>query len=288
MIYQQLLNLEGADFTRIDHDDAMVAIVYKVTQHDQPPLILKICSRTKEYLREVYFLKHFAGALPVPRIIKLLPQENAILMECLPGDVQKDFTAGLAYEMGSLLARIHLHRTEGYGDLTRPESLDSNPQSYFTQEFEEGLAECSGHLPKDLLERCRAYYDAHVHLLDSVDGPCLIHRDFRPGNVIVHDGKLQGIIDWASARASFAEEDFCTLEHGEWALRPASKRPFFAGYSTIRPVPDYDGMMPLLRLSKAIAILGFMVKRGTWESNPRLYQFNRQFLSNIQQITDGD
>ncbi len=41
-----------------------------------------------------------------------------------------------------------------------------------------------------------------------MDGTCVVHRDYRPGNLIVHDGKLQGIIDWTGARTSFAEEDF--------------------------------------------------------------------------------
>ncbi|MFI5343037.1 MAG: hypothetical protein ACHQUC_02325 [Chlamydiales bacterium] len=30
--YQERLNLQTASFSRIDHEDAMVAIVYKVTQ----------------------------------------------------------------------------------------------------------------------------------------------------------------------------------------------------------------------------------------------------------------
>ena len=91
-----------------------------------------------------------------------------------------------------------------------------------------------------------------------------MHRDFRPGNIIVHEGKLQGIIDWAGARASFAEEDLCSLEHGEWSNNPHSIKPLLAGYASIRPVPDYMRLIPFLRLNKAIATIGFTVKRGTW------------------------
>ena len=87
--YQQRLTLQNATFSRIEHEDAMVAIVYKVTLSTGTPLILKICTRSNDYLREVYFLTHFAGTLPVPRIIQLVPPEEgihgAILMECLPG-----------------------------------------------------------------------------------------------------------------------------------------------------------------------------------------------------------
>jgi Ser/Thr protein kinase RdoA (MazF antagonist) len=134
------------------------------------------------------------------------------------------------------------------------------------------------------MEQCRGYFDTHLNLLASVDGPCMIHRDFRAGNVIVYDGKIQGIIDWASGRASFAEEDFCPLEHGEWWAHSSCKKSFLAGYASIRPVPDYSAVMPLLRLSRAFATIGFTVKTGTWESsNTRAYEFNRRFLETFFQ-----
>jgi Ser/Thr protein kinase RdoA (MazF antagonist) len=202
-------------------------------------------------------------------------------MECLSGDLLKieDFTEDLAYEMGSLLARIHIHPTPGFGDLILPYELTPDPKIHFTLKFEEGLEECEHHLPKAILEQCRTYYETHCHLLNSVDGPCIIHRDFRPGNVIVDKEKIQGIIDWSSARASFAEDDLCTMEHSVWASDPTSKAAFLLGYASIRPVPNYSAIMPLLRLSRAIGTIGFTVKRGTWESiNFRPYQFNRKFL----------
>lgn len=287
-LYQQRLNLQDSTFSRIDHDDAMVAIVYKVTKPNGAQFILKICVRTNDYLREVYFLKHFVGTLPVPRIMQVVPPETgnsgAILMECLPGTLLKitDFTDALAYEMGSLLARIHLNRVEGYGDLIQPQDLSSDPRFHSTLKFQEGIEECSNHLPKSLIEQCLLYYDANLNLLSSVDGPCIIHRDFRAGNVIVDNGKIQGIIDWSSARASFGEDDFCPLEHGEWPSYPSSKKAFLSGYASIRPVPDYRAIMPFLRLNRAIATIGFTVKSGIWDnSNARLYELNRRFLDSF-------
>lgn len=284
-LYVQRLNLQNAIFSRIDHEDALVAIVYRVVQPGSPEQILKICTRPHDYLCEVYFLRRFAGILPVARIVQLVQPENgidgAILMECLPGNLLewKDFNGQLAYEIGSLLAHIHLSRVSGYGDLVQAESLSPDPRYHFTLKFEEGLAECESHLPAVLFKQCCRYFDTHIDLIASVDGPCIIHRDFRPGNLIVYEDKLQGIIDWASARAGFAEEDFCSLEHRQGQAAPSSKRSFLAGYASIRPLPDYKALMPLLRLSKAVASVGFTVKRRTWESSgAHLYQFNRQFL----------
>jgi Ser/Thr protein kinase RdoA (MazF antagonist) len=148
--------------------------------------------------------------------------------------------------------------------------------------FEEGIEECKGHLPERLLETCRRYFDKDIDLLLSADGPCVIHRDFRPGNLISAHGKVQAIIDWSSGRGGFAEDDFCPLEFGEWPSGSGCKNSFLEGYASIRKVPDYKPMIPLLRLSRAVAAVGFTVKRGTWESrNSKLYQFNRKHLESL-------
>lgn len=282
--YQQLLNFQEATFSLIDHEDAMVATVYKITKPNGEPFILKISKRSNDYFREALFLKHFAQTLPVPKIIQLIdPREEiqgAILMEYLPGALLKveDLTATLAYEIGSCLATIHLNRLSGYGDPIQ-NNLTSDPRSYFTLKFEEGLEECKSQLPSLLIEKCLNYYQASLNLLNTVDGPCVVHRDFRPGNILVQEGKLKGIIDWAGARASFAEEDFCSLEHGEWLYDPLIKESFLKGYASIRSIPNYKPLISFLRVNKAIATIGFTVKQGTWNGSCcHLYQYNCQFL----------
>jgi tRNA A-37 threonylcarbamoyl transferase component Bud32 len=285
-LYKKRLNLSEAQFTFIDHEDAMVAAVFRISQPGRPDLILKVCSRKGDFLRESYFLSRFAGKILVPKIIQLIePEEGldaAVLMECVQGDLLKPetITKTLASEIGALLARIHLEHAEGYGDLTDPSHLSNDPRIPFKMKFEEGLEECKGHLPESLLETCKRHFERDIDLLLSADGPCVIHRDFRPGNIIASDGKVQGIIDWSSGRGGFAEDDFCPLEFGEW---PAGcKSSFLEGYGSIRKVPDYKRMMPLLHLSRAVAAVGFTVKRGTWESrNSKLYQFNLRYLKSL-------
>lgn len=286
-LYRRKLNLPNAIFTYIDHEDAMVAAVFKISQPEIPDLILKVCSRKGDFLRECFFLNHFAGKIPVPKIFQLIePEEGlhgAVLMECVYGDLLKSeaITGALAEEVGSILARIHLERAKGYGDLTDPHHLSTDPRFPFTIKFEEGLEECKGHLSDSLLKTCRRHFDNDIRLLLSADGPCIIHRDFRPGNIIASEGKARGIIDWSSGRGGLAEEDFCPLEFGEWP--EGCKDSFLNGYSSIRKVPDYKSMMPLLRLSRAVAAVGFTVKRGTWESkNSKLYQFNRRYLESLK------
>lgn len=282
--YKQLLNLQNSSFSLIEHGDAMVAVVYRVSLASGREYILKIC-RVGDYLRETFFLKCFEDKIPVPRIIQLVQPvadiHGAILMERLPGNLlnSADINDKLAYEIGSILAKIHSTKMEGYGDLTQPDQLSLNPRVPFTLKFEEGLDECKDHFPVSIIDQCRTIFDRHLDLLAVADGPCVVHRDFRPGNLIVFNDQIQGVIDWSSGRGSFAEEDFSPIELGEWSLNHTHRRALFAGYASIRPVPHYQELIPLLCLSKAIAVIGFTVKRGTWNGiHSRLYQFNRQHL----------
>lgn len=284
-LYKKLLNLEDATIELVTHDDAIVATVFKVTKPNSAPCILKICAQKNHFLRELYYLTRFTGKILVPKIVHIVePTEHvhgAILMQCLPGSVlnQSDVTKELAYEMGTILARIHSNKLPSFGDLINPKKLTKDPCQPFMLKFEEGLAECKAHLPKELWMLCKTYAHNHIHLLSCVDGPCLIHRDFRPGNVIVDHSQLQGIIDWSSAKAGFAEEDFCPLENGEWSSDPLIKSSFLSGYATIRSVPDYSKIMPLLLLSRTIASLGFLIRRGIWQnSSANLYAKCRKFL----------
>lgn len=250
--YKEKLNLHEATFLPVEHEEAMVAIVYKVTFSKGTPYILKICPRAEDYWREVYFLKFLSELLPVPKIIQAESPSSsnygAILMECLSGNFlnKKEITDKLIYEIGTLLARIHLNRVNQYGDLTQEQSLSPEPRSPFVHKFEESFLECSHHLPKNILEKSYQYYKNHIDTLSLVDGPCIIHRDFRPGNILFLNDKITGIIDWASARASFAEDDFSPLELSEWSKDAKLKNSFLNGYASIRPIPEYKLIMPLL------------------------------------------
>jgi aminoglycoside phosphotransferase (APT) family kinase protein len=287
-LYKKLLHLEDASFSRIKHSDAIIATVYKISKPNGKKYILKICPRDEHYFCEVYFLKYFADSLPVPYIVKTLEPTSdangAVLMEYLEGSIltKETLTESLAKEIGLLLAKIHTNKPSGYGDLTKPNNLSTHPYTYFNFKFEEEFNECKGNLPNKLLDQCLVFYNRNIKNLDFVDGPCVTHRDFRPGNVIVHNNKVQGIIDWSRARASFAEEDFYQLEFGKWTNNNVLKKSILAGYESVRPVPKYSKVMPLLALSAAIATLGFTIKSGTWKTNNALlYSRKRQLLEEL-------
>lgn len=287
-IYKQLLNLHDAEFIKIEHNESIIAIVYKIVMPNGHNLILKISDQTQHFYKELYFLNYFADKLPVAKIVNIVEPkadvDGAILMECFPGEVLQAgcLTPELAFELGELLAVIHTNRTTAYGDLIKPDSLMQDPRTYFAAKFEESFAECKDHLPAMLLNKCHKYYEQNVDSLVTVDGPCIIHRDFRPGNILVENNQLSGIIDWASGRSGFAEDDFSTLEMGEWGNNLEIKKAFLNGYSEIRNVPNYSMVMPLLLLNRAIAAIGFTVKIGTYNNRDiALYNINLNVVTKL-------
>ena len=77
-LYKKCLNLPEAQFTFIDHEDAMVAAVFRISQPGRPDLILKVCSRKGDFLRETYFLSRFVGKILTPKIIQLIEPEEGL------------------------------------------------------------------------------------------------------------------------------------------------------------------------------------------------------------------
>ncbi|NBO23953.1 MAG: hypothetical protein EBU93_01745 [Chlamydiae bacterium] len=60
------------------------------------------------------------------------------------------------------------------------------------------------------------------------------------------------------------------------------KKAFLEGYSSIRPVPNYERVMPLLKIGRALAVIGFTVRSSTWNNkNHTLYRLNRDFLDHF-------
>jgi hypothetical protein len=81
-LYKKRLNLPDAQFAFIDHEDAMVAAVFKISQPGNPDLILKVCSQKRRLFKRVLSsYSRFAGKIPVPKIIQLIEPEKLNWMQ---------------------------------------------------------------------------------------------------------------------------------------------------------------------------------------------------------------
>ncbi|WP_438449105.1 phosphotransferase [Gorillibacterium sp. sgz5001074] len=62
------------------------------------------------------------------------------------------------------------------------------------------------------------YLYSNINCLDYQTGPKLLHNDLHPKNIIVHEGRLAGVIDWECSQ--FGEADFELAHLFHWCIYP--------------------------------------------------------------------
>nr|WP_245237167.1 phosphotransferase [Paenibacillus ihuae] len=86
--------------------------------------------------------------------------------------------------------------------------------------------------------------------------------DFRPGNILVSNNKVIGIIDYESARRGSAEIDFAKINRYVWEVNPQSKPAYVEGYESIRPLPELERILPFYNFYDAFSAVAWCEKRG--------------------------
>jgi aminoglycoside phosphotransferase (APT) family kinase protein len=123
----------------------------------------------------------------------------------------------------------------------------------------------------------------------------LLHLDFHPMNVLVADGRVSAVLDWANARAGDPRADlartasilrFAPLDPG--VLRPPEslvRRLFIAGWRRgYREVAGpIGGMAPFYAWAGAVLIHDLTPRLG----RPDLPWLDRQFLERVRQWANG-
>jgi aminoglycoside phosphotransferase (APT) family kinase protein len=229
-------------------------------------LVLKLPYTRLKLARESAALQALAD-LPVPRVVNAwVPEDEApgaLLLSHLPGDVMQTPTIpDLVRATGTLLARLHQHRLPAYGEVHEVPSKEAPGWwEMMHARFELWLRTCTGVLPESLLARLRDVHDTLNTDLPAPDGPCWVHADFRPGNVLVADGVITGLIDFESARGGSADLDFVKVSHVLFDAQPESRTAFLAGYDAVRPHPEIDRTLPYYRLHNAVGGLAWCIRR---------------------------
>ncbi len=62
------------------------------------------------------------------------------------------------------------------------------------------------------------FLSASVDVLDYQKGPTVLHNDFHPKNILLHQGCFSGVIDWECSQYGEADFDLCHLIH--WCVYP--------------------------------------------------------------------
>lgn len=276
---------------RIQHEDTLSSEVYRVKLKNQTPGILKLFYRTVRYRKEKYYLNLVKNTIPVPHILGSLDPEKdfhgALLLEEIPGEIlkAKTLTDECAFQLGAILARLHTIPVPSFGDLSlpHPQRTTTTPLELMRNYLESSFSECKHIVDGQLLNRCAEYAESNLSLFLDAEGPCIAHRDFRPGNAIAYQGTVRAIIDFENAMGSFPEEDFAQMQMLAWNDYPHSRPPFLKGYATVRPLPErLEEILPLMCMLKALGAVGFTCERKTWEKeHADVFARNLAYLSSF-------
>jgi aminoglycoside phosphotransferase (APT) family kinase protein len=160
------------------------------------------------------------SGVPSPRVLRVLQESDDIgqgfLMdrvegETIPRKILRDAAFAqlrprLAFELGTILARIHRMDTQGFSALrkvTARAELAELRQAYENDRW-----------PRPVFEFAFRWLGRHAP--DAPEPMTLLHGDFRNGNLIVGPDRVRAVLDWELAHFGDPMEDLGWLCVNSW------------------------------------------------------------------------
>ncbi len=109
-----------------------------------------------------------------------------------------------------------------------------------------------------VLARAFQFLQRSDAVLDFQTGPKLLHNDLHPKNILLHQGKFSGVIDWECSQFGEADFDLCHFVH--WCLYPPQStidfrmflRGLFEGFPRCAQVPNLSQRLTLYQIEHEI------------------------------------
>lgn len=244
--------------------------VYKLNLTNGETVYAKIPYNRDKLYREYRMLEMLREVLPVPKVLDFWSGDDLISGALLLSEIKGIPCTGaindeLAFQIGLLHANLHEVKMPGYG----VEGLDgfqfsnqNNWRLYIRNSFEKFIEPCKEVLERGLFEKCINYFEGSFSVLPPPDGPCVVHMDFRQGNILTNNNMVVGIIDFESARGGSSEIDFTKINRYVWEVNPQSRISYKKGYSTIRPLMDLETILPFYNFYDAFSAVVWCKNRG--------------------------
>lgn len=264
-LINKVIDIFGLDVAHIeDVPESYSSTVVRLILKSGERCILKLPYNKSKLYREYQILNKLKSVLPVPEVLAFWKGNDscsgAMLLSHLEGEpATKDVSEKLAYDMGRLLAQLHKIPMDNYSLMDTP---SNHWLSTIKDKFYVWYDECIGHLETSLLKQCDMQFKKMIATMPEDEGPVLIHFDYRPGNILIKDEEITGIIDFESSRGGSADVDFTKSKIYLWDESPGTKGPFLKGYESVRPVPPIDRTLPFYEFFNAFGGLAWCVRRN--------------------------
>jgi aminoglycoside phosphotransferase (APT) family kinase protein len=261
-------------------------------------LLLRVSETTMEGEQEK--LRRVAALDFVPRIehVGVLDGEAGpvyyTLLTCLPGD---DFVTAysgttaaqqrqLGRDVAAFLDELHGFTGAAYDVGLYVPSIPNSTGTWRTghQKYWKILRQGTKALPLQsesvrVFDSAFRFLDASIEALDHQTGPRLLHNDFHPKNILLHQGSFSGVIDWECSQYGECDFELCHVIH--WSLYPPRPdidfRPFLGTLFQSSPkcaqVPDLAERLTIYQVEHEIQQIIWHGSQAEAERVPRIVRW---------------
>lgn len=250
--------------------ESFSSTVYKIQLINHRTVYIKIPYSKVKLEREYTVLNRLRNELPVPEMLDYWEGNEgvtgALLLSEIKGvPITEKMDTALAYDIGVHHAMLHAIIPNEH-DFNSPFSNVYGKWSEFIErQFYSFAEDAKEVLDPCLYEQSLKHFDRQVKLLPAPDGPSFIHMDFRPGNILVHENQVVGIIDFESTRIGAIEIDFTKINSDILMKSPGTWDAYQKGYESIRPLINLQEVLPFYRFTDAFNAIGWCKRRGIEE-----------------------
>lgn len=265
--------------------ESFSSAVYRLKLSSQETVFLKIPYTTEKLVREAEALEVLRETIRVPDVLDYWEGDEeitgALLLSCIQGQpVPKKVDNKLAYDIGVNHATLHTVTPDVTKEFRGLSNVYEEWGIFLNKQFYHFAKVVEGAIPADLYDQTLELYEAWRKLLPPPDGPCFIHRDFRPANILTSDNQVSGIIDFETARFGSTEIDFTKINRDIFLHNPGTREAYQEGYRSVRPLIDFDMILPFYRFTDAFTSLGWCRQRGL-EKHQAFFDENLAILKGL-------
>ncbi|MDX8363015.1 aminoglycoside phosphotransferase family protein [Cytobacillus sp. IB215316] len=262
--------------------------VYKILLMDNRTVFIKIPYSKQKLEREYSVLKRIANDLPVPQVLDYWEGNEditgALLLSAINGvPIIEKVDSALAFDIGVHHAKLHAIAPNEHDFNSSVSNEYDHWSEFIKRQFNSFAIDVKEVVEPSLYELSLQYFNKQIKLLPPPDGPCFIHLDFRPGNILVHENKVVGIIDFESVRIGSTDMDFTKINRDIFLKYPGTLQAYQQGYGSIRALVDLQEVFPFYHFTDAFISIGWCKRRGI-EKHQAFLQENLVYLKGILNV----
>ncbi|KGR76263.1 phosphotransferase family protein [Ureibacillus sinduriensis] len=248
-------------------EDSHSSTVYRCTLHNGENIFLKIPYTKLKFRRELEAYEILKGRIAIPNLLDYWTGDEEypgafVLSELKGSPLTTNASETAAYQVGVLHATMHTVQPPEGKKLVGVQNEFPNWSNFIEEQFYSFAEDVKEVVEGSLYDQAVEKYEAMKRHIPSPDGPCFVHMDFRPANIIVEGDKVLGMIDFESVRFGSTEIDFTKLYRDFLQFNPTLFRAFKEGYRSIRPLIDLEVVLPFYLFTDAFNSIGWCRRRG--------------------------